>query len=834
MNTSPSQNQQQQAKISSSIQGFKNLSKNQVQIELRQEYLPTSQKGKLEIDEYILNHKHSNSEGLPDIDRDNSNQLVNLSNKEKEHYTFLNNLKTKFNVDQSKLINLECRLSGHEKETISQHLALSSNLKNSSSRGNLNDCINDESYSRLSINSNSQNLNQTTTSFKSKRKSTQPQKHNSKIVHAMEIQNSSPKLQPKKPTSPVDITPFEPQIQKRVKSTHSNLHQSDSQQQLITTFIHDENNQNQSNMMQRPRVEQYQQEKDKAINNSQNIDQTSKMIQQIKDENDQLKRNLDNQMKLFRQKEEEHSKSNQLLNTFNQQIKEITSLYEQQEAQKKLYIESLVKTLTSLEDKLRKEKRIWLNEQAIRLGRLTTQRQSTKFIEVWEEGEAFKKLHIKLREIQREKEEIEKLKKNRNKVKSVKKSASVLPSVPTDGFSNISGSSMQRNMSNNGLNSIASLNENSEFDLEESEFNNIDKNEQKEIYQFKQRLLENEEKRVRDELQILDKEKCLYLNEFKRMRDEEFSKYCGINSKRKFEVLQKKYLILSLLGKGGYSEVYKAYDLEQCREVACKIHQFDDSWNETIKDSYIKHALRENEIHKDLNNRRVVKQFDTVEIDHNSFCTVLEQCTGPDLYFYLKQQRQIPEKEAKLIISQILSGLKYLNDQKQKIIHYDLKPQNILFHNGEVKITDFGLCKIMEENSDRIELTSQGVGTYWYQAPECFEVSNTPMITSKVDIWSVGVIFFELLYGQKPFGHDKSQQAILQDQTILKAKEVIFPSKPQVSDACKDFLRKCLSYYQYDRYDVYEAYYSPYLRGSNQQIPSQQQPANNMIKQYQK
>lgn len=110
--------------------------------------------------------------------------------------------------------------------------------------------------------------------------------------------------------------------------------------------------------------------------------------------------------------------------------------------------------------------------------------------------------------------------------------------------------------------SMVSLTENSEYDLEESEFNNIDKNEQKEIYQFKQKLLENEEKRVREELQLLDKEKCMYLNEFKRMRDEEHSKYCGINSKKKYTVLSGKYLILSLLGKGGYSEVYKAYDLE--------------------------------------------------------------------------------------------------------------------------------------------------------------------------------------------------------------------------------------------------------------------------------
>jgi tousled-like kinase len=210
--------------------------------------------------------------------------------------------------------------------------------------------------------------------------------------------------------------------------------------------------------------------------------------------------------------------------------------------------------------------------------------------------------------------------------------------VPVDGFSGsasrmTAGSTSQLPSSGPGT---MMMNEASEFDLEESEFNNIDKNEQKEIYQFKMRMLENEERRAREEIQLLDKEKCFYLNEFKRIRDEESSKYNGIHSKKKYTVLANKYLILSLLGKGGYSEVYKGYDLENCREVACKIHHFDDSWGEQIKESYIKHALRENEIHKDLNNRRVVKQYDTVEIDHNSFCTVLELCSGPDLYFYLK------------------------------------------------------------------------------------------------------------------------------------------------------------------------------------------------------
>jgi tousled-like kinase len=116
-------------------------------------------------------------------------------------------------------------------------------------------------------------------------------------------------------------------------------------------------------------------------------------------------------------------------------------------------------------------------------------------------------------------------------------------------------------------------------------------------------------------------------------------------------ILDDRFLILSLLGKGGYSEVYKAFDLEECKYVACKIHHFDNNWSEQLKANYIKHAMRENEIHKDLNHRRVVKQFSTVEIDNNSFCTVLEMCSGPDLYMYLKKKKQLPEREAKLIIS---------------------------------------------------------------------------------------------------------------------------------------------------------------------------------------
>jgi tousled-like kinase len=465
-------------------------------------------------------------------------------------------------------------------------------------------------------------------------------------------------------------------------------------------------------------------------------------------------------------------------NEMEKTIHQLQRSLEISEGKKSMIKESLVKYIIRSEEQQKKVKRIWVKEQHFRMGRAIEVRFGSQFKTVWEDGEEFRDLHNKLEQLREEREKYEKIKKGLRAKRKQEATAS----------GECSDDSIAKN----------------DYDYQLK----LDLKEEKEILSFKISLNQKATQQAQDELDSLKKEKMLFQVELNRIKDEESSKRNGI-FKSQYEILNDRYLILSLLGRGGYSEIYKAYDLENWREVACKIHHFDNNWTESLKANYIKHALRENKTHRELNHPRVVRQYDTVEVDNNSFWTILELWNGPDLALYLKKNGVITEKEAKLIISQILSGLKYLNERERRIIHYDLKPQNILFHKGEIKISDFGLWKELERDKEKIELTSQGVGTYWYQPPEWFEVGPDPtMINSKVDVWSVGVIFYELLYGSRPFADKISQTQILQERIILKeAKTIHFPAKPSVSNDTKELIKSMWGYNIESRLSVEEAYF---------------------------
>ena len=443
----------------------------------------------------------------------------------------------------------------------------------------------------------------------------------------------------------------------------------------------------------------------------------------------------------------------------------------------RLDISNMVKEISELQ---REKKNKWINEQEYYLGKFGIQRFSHgQMMDYWEDGVKIIELKKNLENIKIQKEEIDKQKKRLSSNKNRR---------------NNQNQNQTDDINNNNIN----INNTENFD------------DSKGLLYFKMMQLQKEEAELKEQKNKLEIEKSILIHEINLYNQET---RCSFSQKKEgWPLLGGRYQIVSLLGKGGYSEVYKAYDLENHMYVACKLHQLNQNWKEEVKDNYIKHTVRENQIHQEINHSKIVRHFDTIEIDNNSFCTVLEYCSGPDLATYLQRNRFIQEKEARIIITQILEGLEYLNKLPNKIIHYDLKPENIIFNNMEVKISDFGLAKIVENNTDRVQLTSQGVGTYWYLPPECFEEKKNIDISSKVDIWSVGVILFEMFFRKKPFGQNYTQDKLLKDRVMQNARVVDIPTKPNISEECKDFIRKCLAYHQEDRYDVFQALESPFIK----------------------
>ncbi|XP_005107370.1 serine/threonine-protein kinase tousled-like 2 isoform X1 [Aplysia californica] len=486
------------------------------------------------------------------------------------------------------------------------------------------------------------------------------------------------------------------------------------------------------------------------------MEQKDTRIDELIRQNDELKRQCTAQNKLL----EKHKEN----------------LQKCLEVNKSLLIEK-----STLEKKTTRQKCM---ENRLRLGQFVTQRQGAQFVENWVDGWAFQDLMKQQERITADKDDID---KQRRLLIKRKPPTALGKNAKHDNF----------------------LKPGEKY-LTLAEFY-----EQDEILKLRAAALKKEDADLQLEMEKLERERNLHIRELKRIHNEDNSRF------KDHPILNERYLLLCLLGKGGFSEVHKGFDLKEQRYVACKIHQLNREWKEDKKANYIKHALREYNIHKTLDHPRIVKLFDVFEIDNNSFCTVLEYQKGNDLDFYLKQNKSIPEKEARSIISQTVSALRYLNEIKPPVIHYDLKPGNILLGSGsvsgEIKITDFGLSKVMDETNFQpeigMDLTSQGAGTYWYLPPECFVVGKTPpKISSKVDVWSVGVIFYQCLYGKKPFGHNLSQAAILEENTILKATEVDFASKPPVTQEAKNFIRRCLQYKKELRPDVMQLAADDYLK----------------------
>mgnify|MGYP001307189600 CR=1 FL=1 len=170
-------------------------------------------------------------------------------------------------------------------------------------------------------------------------------------------------------------------------------------------------------------------------------------------------------------------------------------------------------------------------------------------------------------------------------------------------------------------------------------------------------------------------------------------------------------------------------------------------------------------------------------IHGNMFITIWEYIDGVDLYVYIKTKRIMTESIVTVILSRIIHALHYLHSLN--ISHRDVKPENIILKNTKehemtVKLVDFGLSL-----DQKVERATSIVGTFDYMAPEIFSAHEYD--ATKVDVWSLGILTFELLHGYPPF------QSISKSESMKKRIEFDYICAPTLSAAAKDFMSRCIS-----------------------------------------
>ena len=240
------------------------------------------------------------------------------------------------------------------------------------------------------------------------------------------------------------------------------------------------------------------------------------------------------------------------------------------------------------------------------------------------------------------------------------------------------------------------------------------------------------------------------------------------------------YVIDREIGGGAFGKVSLAFDIKTGQRYALKTIEKELVHKNPILEEYI---IREAGIMRKIDHRNVLKCHHFF-LTKNMYCMVLDYCNEGDFLKYIKCQDKgyLEEREAIMYLKQIANGFVQLS--KNKIMHRDLKPENLLKHNGELKIGDFGLAK------EGVEQTGTVVGTPFTQAYEIL-FNCSEQYDSKVDLWSIGVVFYFMLYGKYPF-HGVSIQKLKEDMSQKLSKEFQFPTEIEVSNDTKKLIRSIL------------------------------------------
>ncbi|XP_068204137.1 serine/threonine-protein kinase ULK3 [Palaemon carinicauda] len=238
------------------------------------------------------------------------------------------------------------------------------------------------------------------------------------------------------------------------------------------------------------------------------------------------------------------------------------------------------------------------------------------------------------------------------------------------------------------------------------------------------------------------------------------------------------YILAEKIGSGSYADVYKAYRKGTVREVVAVKCVLKSNLSKSALDNLIS----EIGILKRLKHEHIVEMKDFVWDDKYIYI-IMEYCSGGDLSHFVRSRQRLPETVCQRFLQQLASALKYMREEN--VSHLDLKPSNIFLKSRRtpiLKIGDFGLAQLMPED----DTNSTIKGSPLYMAPE---IVLKRKYDAKVDLWSVGVILYECLFGKAPYSSKTLEELI---EKIKKDKPIEVPYGTNISPDCRDLLQKCL------------------------------------------
>ncbi|AZB42892.1 Stk1 family PASTA domain-containing Ser/Thr kinase [Bacillus sp. FJAT-42376] len=230
-----------------------------------------------------------------------------------------------------------------------------------------------------------------------------------------------------------------------------------------------------------------------------------------------------------------------------------------------------------------------------------------------------------------------------------------------------------------------------------------------------------------------------------------------------------RYRILEVIGGGGMANVYLAQDVILERKVAVKVLRFDFANDE----DFIRRFRREAQSTTSLDHPNIVSIFDVGE-ENGIYYIVMEYVAGTTLKQYIQNHAPLHPAEALDIMVQIVSAIAHAHENL--IVHRDIKPHNILLdHDGRVKVTDFGIA--MALSSATITHTNSVLGSVHYLSPE---QARGGLATKKSDLYSLGIVLYEMLTGRVPYDGESAVSIALKHlQSETPQPERWNPSIPQ-------------------------------------------------------